>query len=65
MTTYSLTPELIENLKSLAAEKRWMDKIDSTVMDLSGGNVDDAYLNGACDGETHLARKIIKLLGIK
>lgn len=55
-------PELIEGLKKMARREPWAD---DAVYDNSGGNYDDAYAGGIDDGQTYLAREILKGLNIE
>ncbi len=57
--------EMIEKLKVLAARKCWSDNEDFSAYDYSGGNFDDAYQGGTVDGETWLARELLKMDGIE
>jgi hypothetical protein len=57
--------ELVEYLKKFAAGDTIYDKVmageDVVVDDYAGGNVDDAYWKGHFDGQTDLARDILRL----
>lgn len=52
--------KLIDKLKRLASNNCWCDDDDFCPMDFSGSNFDDAYYGGRKDGETKLARSILK-----
>ncbi len=49
-----------EKLQKLAARKNWSDDPDFVVDDYAGGNIDDAFYGGTDDGETNLARQLLK-----
>jgi len=55
----------IKALKNLAKRTAWSDDSEFNVSDYSGGNFDDTYSGGFDDGETYLARKILKQLGVE
>jgi len=53
--------ELIsEKLKRLAKKECWFDDEECIINDWAGGNIDDAYQGGCVDGETALARELLK-----
>lgn len=56
--------ELIATLKKIAVRKCWCDDPEFLVADYAAGNIDDAYYGGADDGESLLARFILKELGV-
>lgn len=65
-----LTDNLLNRLKSLAADECWGDELfaddtDTYVDDYAGGNVDDAFSGGERTGEVMLARDILDELGIE
>jgi hypothetical protein len=49
-----------EMLEQLAKRQCWCDDEDFCVDDYAGGNINDAYENGLDDGETLLARALLK-----
>jgi len=60
-----LSEKSIEALKKKAArETIWelFEKDGSIVDDYAGGNIDDAHSLGVEDGETVMARKVLKAL---
>lgn len=60
-----LPESLISKLKKYAAMKLISDtEAYWDVMDMCGGNMDDAYSGGVDHGYTHLAREILDELGI-
>ena len=62
-----LNTEKIEQLKVMAASECFSDSEgeDVIVDDYAGGNVDDAFSLGVTEGETLLARDILKSMGIE
>ena len=52
--------ELKKYLQGLAKRQEWSDDEDFDPNDYSGGNFDDAYSGGCADGETSLARNILR-----
>jgi hypothetical protein len=60
-----LTEEFIKTLKSYAENKSWDEQDDFDPKDMSGGNFDDAYSGGESAGETNMARKVLRELGIE
>jgi hypothetical protein len=62
---YNMEQELIDKLLFLARKKSLYDfGEDVCVFDYSGSNVDDAYEMGERDGQTELARELLKSIGI-
>lgn len=50
-----------EELIALANRTCWTDDMeDFNPYENAGGNIDDAYFGGASDGETILARELLK-----
>ena len=52
--------EMKKFLEELAKIETWADSNDFNPLLFSGGNYDDAYYGGATDGETNLARELLK-----
>jgi hypothetical protein len=63
----NMNDELIDYLKGLANQECFYDDESEDVMvdDYAGGNIDDAFSVGETAGETILARKILKDLGLR
>lgn len=61
----NISEEFVEELKKLAARDCWCDGDDFSPCAYSGGNYDDAYYGGSDDGETLLARAVLKELGVR
>lgn len=61
----ALSPEFIEKLKAQAKRVAWIDDEEFMPDDYAGGNIDDAYNGGSEDGETTMARQVLKELGIE
>lgn len=63
-----MTNEIIENLKKLAKRETCSDSMEENNIDPPAyydcGNADDTYAMGVSDGETELARTILKKLNI-
>lgn len=55
-----MDPKLKAKLMRLSARKCWSDNPEFYVDDHAAGNIDDAYYGGVEDGETALAREILK-----
>lgn len=65
-----MTPAVMEYLKEAARRTCWDELEDGSqdenfcVFDCSGSNVDDAYEGGVRDGETLLAREVLKAMAV-
>ncbi len=53
--------KLYETLKEEASHQCWCDDKGFSICDFSGGNIDDAYYGGCRDGESLLARDLLKI----
>lgn len=60
-----MNQELKTKLEKLAQRECWCDKEYFVVNYCAGGNVDDAYWSGSRDGETALARTLLKNINTK
>ena len=62
----SKVDELIAKLKSIGS-KRCLgdDGVDRDIIDVCGGNFDDAYSIGIDDGERFYARELLNFLGVE
>lgn len=58
-----MNEKLKTELEKLAKRKCWCDDEDFMIDDYAGGNIDDAYYGGSADGETLLARELLKTFG--
>ena len=54
---------LIKKLEKLSVRECWSDEDDFNPMEMSGANYDDAYFAGCDDGETILARELLRMIG--
>lgn len=60
-----MTPKLKEYLEKLSAQSTVLENMDNNdcIHDWAGGNIDDAYDMGIEDGQTLLARELLKNFG--
>lgn len=52
--------ELKERMEKLASRECWQNDPEFMPHEYAGGNIDDAYNGGVDDGETLLARHLLK-----
>lgn len=52
--------KLRTKLIKLARKRIWCDREDFIAIDIAGGHADDTYYAGCSDGETLLARELMK-----
>jgi len=52
-------------LEQIAKRKAWSDDEDFLPYEYCDANYDDAYWGGVSDGETQMARQILKLIDIQ
>ena len=58
-----MNEKVITLLEALAETAMYGDDPNFNPCEFSGGNFDDAYYRGVCDGEVQLARKLLEMLG--
>ena len=61
--TITLPDDFIDNLKTLATKKQWIEGDDyNSKGDISGDDYDNAYYGGLNDGRIELANEILQYL---